>query len=82
MNPDRMREFAARYTAGWCSQDATRPASFYAENGSLRVNAGSPSIGRTAITAAAQEFMTAFPDMVVTMDASACRETTQSTAGR
>lgn len=25
-------------------------------------------MGRTAITAAAQEFMTAFPDMIVTMD--------------
>lgn len=25
-------------------------------------------MGRTAITAAAQDFMTAFPDMVVTMD--------------
>jgi len=29
---------------------------------------GPPSVGRTAITAAAQGFMTAFPDMVVTMD--------------
>src|SRR4029077_7502980 len=27
-----------------------------------------PSVGRVAITAAAQEFMTAFPDMVVKMD--------------
>ncbi len=35
----------------------------------LKINAGSPSIGRAAITDAAQSFMTTFPDMVVTMDA-------------
>jgi uncharacterized protein (TIGR02246 family) len=61
--------FAKRYTAAWCSQDAARVASFFAENGSLKINAGSPSVGRAAITAAAQGFMTAFPDLVVEMDA-------------
>ena len=63
-----LSDFATRYTAAWCSQDASRVASFFAENGSLRINDGEPSVGRTAITAAAQGFMTAFPDMVVTMD--------------
>ena len=43
-------------------------ASFFAEEGSLTINDGNPSIGRVAIANAAQEFMTAFPDMVVTMD--------------
>jgi uncharacterized protein (TIGR02246 family) len=63
-----LRDFATRYTAAWCSHDAARVASFFAKNGSLTINKGTPSIGRPAITAAAQEFMTAFPDMVVTMD--------------
>jgi steroid delta-isomerase-like uncharacterized protein len=63
-----LREFATRYTAAWCSQDAASVASFFAENGSLKINEGNPSIGRTAITAVAQGFMTAFPDMVVKMD--------------
>jgi len=63
-----LREFATRYTAAWCSQDAARVASFFAENGSLKINKGEPSVGRVAITAAAQEFMTAFPDMIVEMD--------------
>jgi len=63
-----LREFAARYTAAWCSQDAASVASFFAGNGSLKINEGEPSVGRIAITAAAQGFMTAFPDMVVTMD--------------
>jgi hypothetical protein len=34
----------------------------------LIVNGGTPSIGRPAITATAQGFMTAFPDMVVRCD--------------
>ena len=62
-----LREFATRYTAAWCSQDAVSVASFFAENGSLTINEGQPSVGRAAITGAAQGFMTAFPDMIVEM---------------
>jgi predicted ester cyclase len=68
MNSEKLNEFAIRYTAAWCSQNAASVASFFAAGGSLRINEGTPSVGRTAITAAAQEFMTAFPDMVVKMD--------------
>jgi uncharacterized protein (TIGR02246 family) len=60
--------FATKYTTAWCSQQAAQVASFFAEHGSLTINGGAPSIGRAAITAAAQGFMTAFPDMVVAMD--------------
>ena len=68
MDSSELREFATRYTAAWCSQNAARVASFFAEHGSLKINDGSPSIGRAAITGAAQEFMTTFPDMVVKMN--------------
>ena len=68
MTASELRDFGSRYTAAWCSQVPARVASFYAENGSLTINGSSPSVGRAAISAAAQEFMTAFPDMVVTMD--------------
>lgn len=68
MNSEKLNEFAKRYTAAWCSQDAASVASFFAEGGSLKINAGTPAVGRTAITAAAQQFMTSFPDMVVKMD--------------
>ena len=68
MDPPSLNDFATRYTAAWCSHDPTRVASFFAETGSLTINGGKPSVGRDAIAAAAQEFMTAFPDMVVTMD--------------
>jgi len=63
-----LKEFATRYTAAWCSQNPASVASFFAKDGSLTINNGSPSIGRTAITAAAQGFMTAFPDLDVTMN--------------
>jgi hypothetical protein len=63
-----LKKFATSYTAAWCSQNPGNVASFFAENGSLKINQGSPSVGRAAITAAAQGFMSAFPDMVVAMD--------------
>ena len=68
MDAARLKEFAARYTAAWCSQDAASVAAFFAEGGSLKINDGAPSVGRPAIARAAQAFMTAFPDMVVAMD--------------
>ena len=60
--------FAERYTAAWCSQNAAAVAAFFAPNGSLTINDGLPSVGRAAVTAAAQDFMTAFPDLRVIMD--------------
>ena len=64
----RTREMAARYTAAWCSQDPASVAEFFAPDGSLRVNDSAPAVGRTAIAAVAQGFMTAFPDMQVSLD--------------
>ncbi len=66
--PPDLEDFAARYTAAWCSGDPARVAAFFSEKGSLTINDGTPSVGRPAITEAARGFMTAFPDMVVTMD--------------
>ena len=63
-----LREFARRYTAAWCSQNAANVAAFYAPDGSLCINGGIPATGRTAIAKSAQEFMTAFPDLHVHMD--------------
>ena len=67
-NLNRLRDFAARYTAAWCSQDAASVAVFFSPSGSLTINGGVPAIGRSAITEAAQGFMTAFPDLKVYMD--------------
>ena len=68
MDPARARQFATNYTAAWCSQNAASVAAFFAENGSLKINDGPAAVGREAIAAAAQGFMTAFPDLVVSMD--------------
>ncbi len=64
----QLEQFAIRYTEAWCSQQAALVAACFEENGSFAVNSGRPSIGRRAIEGAAQEFMTDFPDMVLTLD--------------
>ena len=63
-----LEAFGRRYAAAWCSQDPTRVAAHFADNGSLRVNSDLPAIGRSAIAVVANGFMTAFPDMRVLMD--------------
>src|SRR6478609_7787320 len=68
MNDEAIKSFAVRYTAAWCSRNAASVAAFFARDGVLTINDGSPAKGREAITAAAQGFMTAFPDLVVSMD--------------
>jgi steroid delta-isomerase-like uncharacterized protein len=68
MNQAQLTDFATRYAAAWSSRDPAQLASFYTEDGALTVNAGTPSVGRAAITATAAAFMTAFPDMVVKLD--------------
>jgi len=68
MEETKLRAFANKYTAAWCSQKPASVAAFFAANGSLQINQGAPSVGRAAIASAAQDFMTAFPDMVVAMD--------------
>jgi len=68
IDPDELQKFARRYTAAWCSQDASRVAAFYSVDGSLSVNGDSPAVGRSAISQLAQSFMTAFPDLHLIMD--------------
>jgi hypothetical protein len=64
----KLREFAKRYTAAWCSQNAARVAAHFSPKGSLTINRGVPADGRAAITEAAQSFMTTFPDLLLSMD--------------
>jgi uncharacterized protein (TIGR02246 family) len=74
MDPGELREFAARYTAAWCSRDANRVAALYSTDGSLSVNGDAPAVGRGAIAQLAQSFMTAFPDLHLDMDALVLQE--------
>ena len=68
MDASALRDFAERYTAAWCSQNPENVAAFYSANGSLSVNREAPAVGREAITAVAQSFMAAFPDLRVVLD--------------
>lgn len=68
MTPDQLQLFATRYTQAWCSQVPDSVATFFAADGTLTINGGSPSVGRAAIAESARGFMTAFPDLEVIMD--------------
>ena len=68
MTGDNLTEFAQLYAEAWCSQNPEKVASFFAEDGSLIVNDGPSALGRAAIAEIAREFMTTFPDMIVTFD--------------
>jgi hypothetical protein len=46
MDTKRVTEFAIHYTAAWCSQNAASVAAHFAENGSLKINAGVRFSGR------------------------------------
>ncbi len=68
MTHAQLTDFATRYAAAWSSGNPDRLAAFYALGGSLRVKAGAPAVGRAAVRATVEVFMTAFPDMVVRLD--------------
>jgi len=63
-----LQDFAERYTAAWCSQNPASVAAFYSPNGSLSINGGAASVGRSAVAETARGFMMMFPDMRVRMD--------------
>lgn len=63
-----LHDFVARYTAAWCRHRPESVAAFFSEDGTYLINDNPPAVGRSAIAAVAQSFMTAFPDLVVVMD--------------
>ena len=65
---DKMLEFARKYTAAWNSKKPERMAEFYAEDGTLIVNNGTPATGRKQLAETAASYMEAFPDMELILD--------------
>ena len=65
---EKMVEFGEKYTAAWNSKKPEKMASFYAEDGTLTVNNGTPAVGRKQLAETAKSYMEAFPDMKLTMD--------------
>ena len=49
IDPTEFAQMAKEYAAAWTSHDADRVASFYAEDGQIVINGGSPIVGRAAI---------------------------------
>ena len=68
MENEKLINFGKKYAAAWCSQKPDSVAAYFSSNGSLSVNANAPAVGREAIAKVAEGFMTAFPDMIVSMD--------------
>jgi hypothetical protein len=60
--------FAKSYAQVWCSQRPNFVSSFFAEDGVLQINDGSPAKGTAAITTVVKGFMDDFPDMIVSLD--------------
>ena len=60
--------FGKSYAQTWCSQRPEFVSMFFAEDGSLSVNDGKPAVGRNDISSVVKSFMTAFPDIIVSMD--------------
>jgi 2-keto-4-pentenoate hydratase len=67
MTDEELRDFAVRYTDAWNSGTPANVARFFSANGSLKVNDAEPAVGLAAITEVADGFMTAFPDMELTL---------------
>ena len=65
---DKMVEFGQKYTDAWNSKQPEKMASFFAEDGILTINKGTPAVGRKQLAETAQSYMEAFPDMELTMD--------------
>ena len=68
MIPANVQSFAQGYAKAWCSDVPERVAAFFSPSGSLKVNDGTPAVGRTAIAEVVRGFMTAFPDALVSFD--------------
>jgi len=64
----KLQDFGNRYNAAWNSQKPENVASYYALNGTLTVNDGTPILGRDELTKFTKDFMDAFPDLKLNMD--------------
>ncbi len=68
MENEKLTNFGKKYATAWCSQNPDSVAAYFSSTGSLSVNANTPAVGRAAIAKVAEGFMTAFPDIIVSMD--------------
>lgn len=65
---DRLDALARDYTAAWNSGDPEAVASFYAEDGGIIINRGTPWQGRTKVAEMAAGFFADVPDLHLSCD--------------
>jgi nuclear transport factor 2 (NTF2) superfamily protein len=69
-DPEQIEELARGYTEAWCSHDPARVAAHYRPGGTIAINGGEPA----EIADVADAFISAFPDIEVSMDELLIRE--------
>jgi uncharacterized protein (TIGR02246 family) len=65
---DAVREVADAYTAAWNSGSADAVAAYYAEDGAIVINRGTPWEGRSGVARMAAGFFADLPDLRLTCD--------------
>lgn len=68
MSPDALAKLARDYTAAWNSKSAQAVASFYAADGEIIINRGTPWTGRARVADMAAGFYADVPDLSLTCD--------------
>ena len=68
IDPTSVAKMARDYTAAWNSGSADAVASFYAEDGQIVINRGTPWQGRAGIAEMAAGFFADVPDLSLTCD--------------
>ena len=69
MDPMMITRMAADYTAAWNSKNADAVASFYAENGGIVINRGTPWEGRSGVRDMAAGIFADVPALALSCDA-------------
>ncbi|MEM0990965.1 MAG: nuclear transport factor 2 family protein [Pseudomonadota bacterium] len=72
IDPAKVAQIAADYTAAWNSKKAEAVASFYAEDGEIIINRGDPWTGRSRVRDMAAGFYADVPDLTLTCDDVRC----------
>jgi uncharacterized protein (TIGR02246 family) len=68
IDEDAVRRVAAAYTEAWNSGSADSVSSFYADDGVIVINRGTPWEGRSGVAQMAAGFFADVPDLALTCD--------------
>ena len=74
MDMETLRALARAYTAAWNSKDPAAVAAFFAEDGGIVINKGTPWQGRSAVAEMAAGFHRDVPDLALTCDDIRCSD--------